>query len=151
MAKRLNSSVNVNMAFTADSSQAKRQIQELQMALHGLVNNTKLDLGLDDQIQSAISATAELSAHLQKATNTKTGTLDFSKLSQSIKTSGKSLSEYGQQLQRLGPQGQQAFMQLTQSIVQAEVPLKRVNAKVQEFANTLANTARWQLSSSVLH
>jgi hypothetical protein len=42
-------------------------------------------------------------------------------------------------------------MQLTQAIVQSEVPLRRTNTLVKEFATTLANTARWQLSSSVLH
>jgi hypothetical protein len=33
----------------------------------------------------------------------------------------------------------------------AEIPLKRSNALLQEFATTLKNTARWQISSSILH
>jgi hypothetical protein len=51
----------------------------------------------------------------------------------------------------LGPDGQQAFMKLTQAIVQAEVPMRRTNALLKNFATTLANTARWQMSSSMLH
>jgi hypothetical protein len=31
------------------------------------------------------------------------------------------------------------------------VPIRRTHALVKEFATTLANTARWQISSSVLH
>lgn len=42
-------------------------------------------------------------------------------------------------------------MQLTNAIAQAEIPMRRTNALVKEFATTLANTARWQLSSTVLH
>jgi hypothetical protein len=42
----------------------------------------KFDINIDaDKIHNAITATAELSAHLQKATNIDTGNLDFSKLS----------------------------------------------------------------------
>jgi hypothetical protein len=42
-------------------------------------------------------------------------------------------------------------MQLTQAVMSAEVPFKRTNALAKEFMTTLANTARWQLSSTVLH
>ena len=147
MAKQL----NVNMSFTADSSQARKQLQELQGSLNKLMGASKIDLGLNDEIQSAIKSTAELSAHLQHATNIKTGNLDFAKLNQSIKASGKTLTQYGRSLQELGPTGQQAFMQLTQAVAQSEIPFRRTNALVKEFATTLANTARWQLSSSVLH
>ena len=147
MAKQL----NVNMSFTADTAQAKQKMQELQTSLSNLMTNTKFDMGVEEEIQGAIKATAELSAHLKQATNIKTGNLDFSKLNQSIKSSGKSLAEYGRSLQSLGPQGQQAFMQLTNAIAQAEIPMRRTNTLVKEFATTLANTARWQLSSTVLH
>jgi hypothetical protein len=61
--------------------------------------------GMADDIREATRATAELSVHLEKATNIKTGNLDFSKLNQSIKSSGKSLEAYGDQLLKLGPEG----------------------------------------------
>ena len=83
MAKQL----NVNMKFNADSSQAKRELQSLQDALHKLImssNNLNIGSHMADEIREAVHATAELSAHLQKATNVNTGNLDFSKLNQSI-------------------------------------------------------------------
>jgi hypothetical protein len=54
-------------------------------------------------------------------------------------------------LSALGPTGRQAFISLAQSIVQAEAPLIRCNQKLKEFGTTIANTARWQVSSSILH
>jgi hypothetical protein len=68
------------------------------MSLKKLVtmSNIKPAQGMADGIREATNATAELSAHLQKATNIKTGNLDFSKLSQSLKASGKSLDHYGE-------------------------------------------------------
>jgi len=35
--------------------------------------------------------------------------------------------------------------------MQAEAPLMRCSQRVKELGTSLANTARWQLSSSILH
>jgi TP901 family phage tail tape measure protein len=42
-------------------------------------------------------------------------------------------------------------MQLAQAIVTAEVPMRRANAQLVEMWTTMKNTARWQISSSMLH
>jgi hypothetical protein len=42
-------------------------------------------------------------------------------------------------------------MKLAQSISLADQPMLRINNKLNEFATTLKNTARWQISSSMLH
>jgi hypothetical protein len=62
-----------------------------------------------------------------------------------------SIDKYANSLKNLGPQGQEAFLQLTRSISSAEVPLLHVNEKLNEMWVTLKNTARWQISSSILH
>ena len=149
MAKQL----NVNLAFTADTSQAKAKLQELQNTLTQIVNTPTSSFGvkMTKDIQSAVRSAAELKVHLQNATNANTGNLDFSKLNQSIKQSGTSLQEYSAKLQSLGASGQQAFMQLAQSVATAEIPIRRSNAALTEMWTTLKNTARWQISSSILH
>ena len=147
MAKQL----NVNLAFSADTSKVKAQLQDLQNQLNRLTLSSKTELGITKDIEEASRAAAELSVHLKNATNQQTGTLDFSKLNQSIKKSGTSLQQYGRTLQSLGPQGQQAFMSLAQAVANSEVPIRRTNAMLREMGTTLANTARWQLSSSMLH
>jgi hypothetical protein len=60
---------------------------------------------MTENIKKASNAAMELETHLKNATNIKTGTLDFSKLSESLKTSGKSLSDYGKDLLNIGPTG----------------------------------------------
>jgi hypothetical protein len=42
-------------------------------------------------------------------------------------------------------------MSLARSVVSAEVPMKRTNVLLNEMFTTLKNTAKWQISSSVLH
>ena len=144
--------LNVSLGFNADTRAAKQQIQSLQDQLTALVNSP---VGLGEKLTAdlvkASHAAAELKVHLKNATNVDTGALDFSKLNQSITKSGQSLSSYASQLQKLGPQGQQAFMSLANAVASAEVPLKRSNALLNNFMTTLKNTAKWQLSSSLLH
>ena len=150
MAKQL----NVSLAFSADTSQAKAQIQNLQTSLNNLMKSTNVNsasLGLNAEINSAINNVAKLKASLSAATNVKTGGLDLGKFNESLRKSGKTLSDYAKDLKSLGPQGSQAFSQLAQAITTAEVPLRRTNTLLHEFGTTLKNTARWQISSSVLH
>ena len=145
--------INVNLSFTADTSKAQQQLQSLQQSLNNITNSTSIGgkLGRTDKIQEGIRAAAELQVHLQKAVNTDTGNLDFSKLSQSLKQSGTSLQQYGNKLQQLGPTGQQAFQQLAQAVAQSEIPLRRTNALLENMGRTLANTIKWQISSSLIH
>jgi hypothetical protein len=42
-------------------------------------------------------------------------------------------------------------MRLANSMAQAEVPALKLNKTLSNFLTTLANTAKWQLSSSIIH
>ena len=148
MAKQL----NVNLAFTADANKAKKEVQDLQKILSELINNTSKNhpLGLSKEINDAISSASELKAILSSATSS-TGKIDLGQLNQALSKSNKQLIDYAQDLKALGPQGTQAFAAIARSISSAEVPLKQTNNLLSEFATTLKNTARWQISSSILH
>ena len=151
MAKQL----NVSLAFTANTNEAIASIKNLQKELNGLATGTKLKSSgiteLTPEIQRAMVAAGELQAKLESAVNVKTGKLDLSQFSDSLKKSGTSLQDYAKQLNALGPAGRQAFTNLAQSVLQAEAPLIRCSQRVKELGTTLANTARWQISSSILH
>lgn len=151
MAKHL----NVNLGFTADTSQAKKQIQDLQNQLTKLINGQSgykgLNLGIDEELRNASVAAATLQQNLTSAMNVNTGKLDLGKFTQQMNASGMSMEKYKDALISLGPAGAQAFSSLAQSIMTAEIPLKRSNAMLEEFTTTLKNTARWQFSSSIMH
>jgi TP901 family phage tail tape measure protein len=149
MAKQL----NVNLAFTADTSSAKAQIQSLQKSLQEISKMPGKGSSLfdDTELKAASQAALELQQHLNAAINVDTGKLDLSRFSTSIKASGKDLNTYYSQLMKIGDQGQEAFLKLAQSISTAEAPVTRVNKKLTEMGTVLKNTARWQLSSSILH
>lgn len=149
MAKQL----NVSLGIQVDTSQAKAQIAELQRSLQAVstLPGKSSSLFDDVQLKKASQAAMELEQHLNKAVNVNTGKLDLSRFSASLKASNRDLNSYCSALLNTGSTGRQAFLQLAQAIATADTPVARVNDKVKELGTSLANTARWQISSSILH
>lgn len=144
---------NVNLKFTADTNDAKRQIQSLQQALQAVA---KMPMGKDElfddaALNRASQAALELQQHLAKAVNVNTGKLDLSRFSTSLKASNKDLTTYCNTLLATGEKGQEAFLQLATAISTADAPVTRVNAKLRDMGTTIKNAAKWQISSSVIH
>lgn len=150
MAKQLNQVVN--LSFTADVNNAKAALQELKNQLANLTKSTGnvSPLGITEEIKDAISQTTKLQVALDRAT-TNTGKLDLGQFHTELQKANLDAEKIALSLTSLGEQGQAAFAKLTQSITLAEIPLKKTNTLLNEFATTLKNTARWQISSSILH
>ena len=149
MAKQL----NVNLNFNADTSKAKAQIQDLYKTLESVSASSRssTDIFNTASLKEGVNAAKELRNHLQSAVDANTGKLNLSAFSASLRQSGKSLQDYKRQLEALGPEGEAAFLKIRKSIATADAPLKKTNDKLREFSTTLKNTARWQISSSILH
>lgn len=150
MAKQL----YVSMSVDADTSKARSQLAQLQKQLDSVINSTVSKtgkMGLTTEIQGALNSATQLKVMLEKAVNVNTGNLDLSKFSKQLKANNIQLESYAKNLTELGPDGERAFAMLAKSIVSAEVPLKKANTTLTEFWTTLKNTARWQISSSVMH
>lgn len=148
MAKQL----NVNLAFKADTTQAKQQLQQLQTQLNNLTTSSiSQQLPITSKLQEAQNAAINLKIALQQSMNVDTGKFDLTKFNNSLKRAGTSLNQMRVDLSKFGPEGQQAFMTLAQSIMQAEVPMRRTNALLTQLGTTLKNTAKWQISSMALH
>ena len=147
--------LHVNLAFSADTGKAKAQIQELQTLLSKIAytgtTSNNLTGTMQKDIQAASAAAKDLQFHLNNAFNTTTGKFDLSLLDRSLKTSGANITDLSTNLLRAGATGQQAFMKLAQSISLADQPMFRISNRMKEFAVTMKNTVKWQLSSSMLH
>ena len=147
MAKQL----NVNLAFSADTSKAKAQIRDLQTELTKLSTASTIGNFNNADMEKAIFAAKSLQMHLNNAVNVDTGKLDLSRFSKSLNSANQTLKSLRNDLSLAGEQGNQAFLQLARSISQAEAPDIRISNTFREMGNTLTNTIRWQLTSSVLH
>ena len=147
MAKQL----NVNLAFTADTSQALQTLQQLKQNLHSISSLDISTTGISNELKSAVHSAQALEQHLVNAFNTKTGNLDLGKLNTSLKQSGDSLATLSNNLLGAGLSGEKAFLQVQSSIASANTQLIKANGLISNFMTTLKNTARWQISSSLLH
>ena len=136
-----------------DSKEAQNELKQLQQQLNslGTLSNPKVGDKLSANMQKASQAAAQLKIALDNAINVDTGKLDLSKFSRSLKDSGMELKDYRDQLMLMGSEGEKAFTQVANSILKAEAPLKRSSKLIDTMWTTLKNTARWELSSSILH
>ena len=145
MAKHL----NVDLSFNANTAQAKQSILDLQKTLQQIATQP---ININDKsIQQSVEAAKQLTYHLNAAFNTSTGKLDLTAFNTSLKRSNTNVTTLSSNLLQSGQIGQQAFIQLAQAVSQAEYPMLRVNRRLTEMWTTMKNTARWQLSSSILH
>lgn len=135
-----------------DSKEAQKELQELQKQLNslGTLSNPKVGDKLSADMQKASQAAAKLKVALDSAIDIDTGKLDLSKFSRSLKDSGMNLKQYRDQLMSMGPEGEKAFTQVANSVLKAEAPLRRTSKLIDTMWTTLKNTARWELSSSIL-
>ena len=144
--------LNVDLRFNADVTAAKANIAALQQSL-STIANTNIPIGtkLTSNMQSAVQSAKELQFHLANAFNAKTGNLDLTMLNTSLKNSNQSLSTLTSGLLNAGIQGEQAFMNVQRAVSTASVQINQAQGLLGQFLTTLKNTARWQLSSTLLH
>lgn len=121
--------INVKLGFEADTSQAKKQIQDLQNSLNNLIKTSSKDtgLGFSKEIAEAQQSIVKLQTALNHSLNADTSRLDLSKLNNQLAQSGLSVESLGKDFQKLGPAGEAAFLNLTQSIVTAQKPMIETN------------------------
>ena len=141
--------INVSLNIGANTQQAQQQIQALQASLNKL-SSAGVGSNIAPNIQKAAAAAQELQMHLQKAYNTKTGNLDLSLLNRSLATSKEGIQGLSTSLINAGQDGRAAFVNLAKSIASANQPMLKTNTLLGNMWTTLKNTARWQISSSIL-
>ena len=146
--------VGISLKFDADVKEAQKQMNLLLNDLNKLSTSALKQSaisGNNSALKQSSDAALELQQNLAKAFNTKTGKLDISNFAASLSKSGKDLAYYRENLARLGPEGNKAFLQVSKAVSSASTPVLQINEKMSQFLTTLKNTAKWQISSSILH
>lgn len=146
MAKKL----NVELGFTVNNSSAKKQIDDLINQLQK-IQTTPSKVFDDKDLKDASKAAQELQQHIKNAVNTDTGKLDLTKFATSLNKSNTNLEHFRKELEKAGTSGTNTFSSLANAIAQADAPMVKLNGRLGEFVTTLKNSARWQISSNILH
>ncbi len=146
---------HANLLISADTKSAMQSLSSLQNSLTKLVSTSAKGSGLGNgitrELQEAQMAATKLQISLHQATNVNTGKLDLTRFSDSLRKSNLDLRDVYKHLSSFGSEGQKTFLQLANSIASAEVPLKRTGKMFDNLWTTMKNTAKWQLTSSMMH
>lgn len=144
--------LNFEVGFRANTAELRKQLVQVKQDLGNLsqIGTNDLFQGMTTEIQEAKRAAAELKGHLQNATNVNTGQLDLTKFRQSLSQGGIDLANYAAKLTALGPAGTQAFLDISKAVLSANTTVKKSAGVLDKWVNSLANTARWMVSNTLL-
>ena len=145
--------MNVNLVFNANTQQVKAQLNELKTSLNSLSSNITLNQSMSSfnkQTNAALGSLTNLRAMLDQAT-TSSGQLNISKFSLSMQKAGISLASLRKDLSAFGAKGEEAFLQLSRSILDAQQPMKQTNQIIDKLWGSMKNVATWQISSKILY
>lgn len=144
--------LHVGIKFDADVAAAQKNLQILFNSLNEISNLTpQYGMKISDDLARAITSAKDLKMHLTNAMDIKTGNLNLDKFQLSLKHSNQTLSSLTSNLMKAGPAGQQSFLALQRAVAKANTKFKDANNLLTRFADTLKNTVRWQLSSTLVH
>lgn len=147
-----NKTLKIDLQFNANIKEAQRQMQQLQQLLSQLATSQPMtSFSLTPQLKEAQRSAMDLKIALNNAMNVDTGRLNLNKFQSELNRSGKSIQQYAQQLQALGPSGVRAFQQVAQAVAQADTKMFNLSGGAKKLMDTLGNTIRWQLTSSAIH
>lgn len=143
--------VQYTIGFKADSSQAKKALQDLNTQLEKLKANAESDLGISSDLSEAAQAANLLQENLSKAFNQNTGKWNFSDLNKSLQSNGTSVTELSRKFLNCGATGQDAFLALSRAVATMEIPITKTTTMLDKMMVTLKNTVKWELSSTFVH
>lgn len=142
---------NIRVGVQLETDAAKQQIADLTASLKN-IGKINFDTGfIKSELLEADRAAQQLQTHLNAAVDVKTGNLNLAAFQKSLQTAGTDLGTLLTKIQAAGPAGQQAFGQLATAIATARAPIKQLHGALGSMWTTLKNTAKWQLSSSMIH
>lgn len=138
------------ISFNADTEKVKKQLQSLQNQINSLTMQGSKQLFQTPDFSNAINDISKLNVVLKNSID-ESGKLNLSNFSKQLNTAGLNAEKLSRSMVQIGPEGKKAFYTLTDAVLNAEVPLKRTNTLLNKFSQTLVNTAKWQISSNIMH
>lgn len=140
--------IEVGLRFTADTSNASRQVAKLKDDISKAIQNASI-MGKDGKpLEGYVQQAAQFRGILEAATN-EAGKLDLTKLQRGLSQSGLSMKQVHSALQAIGAEN--AFGKLTNQIMQANTRSQVLHGTLQKFATGLKNTAMWTIQSNAIH
>lgn len=141
--------IGVNLDFTA---QNLASIQKQLSSTIDAIEENGVKLGLSPETISQMKAeVSKLSESIVKNFNNTTGKINFDRVRTDLENAGVSAAGLGAKLQTVGVNGQSAFNSITKSAYTFEAKIKNTESLLYKFSQTLNNTIKWNISSSIVN
>jgi TP901 family phage tail tape measure protein len=141
--------IEVGLRFTADASQAKRELDSLKQNIVNAISSAK-PTGNQSLFNDAIKDAEKFYGVLNKATDPN-GALNLSRLQVGLKEAGLDIKQVANQFTQLGPEGAKAWQQINTQIQSANANASVLRGTLSKFAQGLKNTAMWTIQSNAIH
>ena len=143
-----NNRINFQVGYNVDQASVnavKKSLQDLQNIKLKDFNGPKKDL--DDIKQKA----NQVEAALNKAFNVNLNSLNTQAFNAELQKAGLSVDKIYTSFSKAGAQGQVAFSRMASEVLTTNMQLKQTNSLVSQMGETMANTVKWGIASSVMN
>lgn len=144
------------LSFKTDISGLQAAKSALQEIRSGNVVSLKLDASstgmeeMQNRLNAAKESAAELSLMLENSFNADLGKLNLSTFESQLAKSGKSLQTIQANLAGIGEKGKAAFQQVAAEVLTTNSQLQKSETFLDKMSETMGNTIKWGISSSIM-
>lgn len=128
-------------------TQAKSEIEKIKKSLQ---EGTKLKID-GDSIEKLKREIEAFDTALDRAFDKDLNKLNVNKLNSELKKANISMSDFSRSLAQAGISGSDAFIGLQREILKTGAEVKKTKGLVQDMADTLVNTVKWNIASSAVN
>ena len=137
-----------NIGFKTDKSSLNEVLSILQQ-IEQQANKAGQGQALNSNLQNTANIASNLKKILESSWDNKLNQLDLNKLNNSINKSYGSLGNLKSQLNNIG--ADRAFNILTKDVLNTNIQLKKSKTLLDELAQTMTNTVKWGITSSIFN
>lgn len=146
---KYSNTVEYNLKTTLDASGLTKLQSELNSLTMQLQKISNQELISDENKTKSLKTIQTVQKALTQAFNPKLGMLDLTKFQRSLE--GLPLHKIQQEFYSIGTSGKTAFADLLGSLGKIDVGLKSTSSSLDKIKNTIGNTVRWGVISSVFN
>lgn len=148
--------INFETTYSVNQSSLK----QVQDSLKSLQKLTTIDIGKSssggglnktkEDLKEIKNTAKQVETALEKAFNKKLSSFNTDTFNKSLKEAGLTIDDVYSTFNKAGGQGQAAFAQLGNSVLKTNIQLKQSHKILDDIAQTLTNSVKWNLAASVV-
>lgn len=146
--------INFGVGFNVDKSELndlKKAIDQIYATKPSSIIDAKSITDARERLTEIQDTAGKVEEALTKAFNPKLNTVNITKFNTELANSGLTLEQIYKDFSQVGDVGQRAFTKLSAEILTTNTTLKNTQTILDKMGETLINTVKWNISSSVIN